>query len=280
EHIDLALVAGGADGTLRFYDITRAAAIRLVGVVRVAGEALDVAVNSTDRLAYVAAGAGGVAFVDVQGPTSVQPIDVDFSGDDDRILGATATTASATDVVVDAARGLAAAGVGQRLSILQVAPTHARILTLLRDPVQAVTGDEQPLAGGDTAYTTDDAIRIAVDSGIDASGVFLTVEETPSGANPILTLPGGVPSVPLESGQATVELRNTNGDISSPSVATVRLVNAAGAVLDATTISLSIADVTHSIPRTLYLAASQLVLQAGGESDQIHLGAYFDDGRA
>ena len=85
EVFDLAVVANGIDGTLQFYRVPETGDPVLLSAVRFSGaETTDVQVDATERLAYVALGSRGLAIVDLDGPASVQPIDDDRNGVDDR----------------------------------------------------------------------------------------------------------------------------------------------------------------------------------------------------
>ena len=87
EAFDLSVVANGADGTLQFFQTPTAGNPTLLSVVHLPGETSSVVLDGNERLAYVGLGARGVALVDLDGPASIQPIDFDRNGVDDRILG-------------------------------------------------------------------------------------------------------------------------------------------------------------------------------------------------
>ena len=134
EVFDLAVVANGIDGTVQFYRVPETGDPVLLSAVRFSGaETTDVQVDATERLAYVALGSRGLAIVDLDGPASVQPIDVDRNGIDDRVLAAVDTPGSAARLALALERGLGfvADGTGG-LGGLQLLPPRTRFLTLLR----------------------------------------------------------------------------------------------------------------------------------------------------
>ena len=107
EVFDLAVVANGIDGTLQFYRVPETGDPVLLSAVRFSGaETTDVQFDATERLAYVALGSRGLAIVDLDGPASVQPIDDDRNGVDDRLLAAVDTPGSSVRIALALERGL------------------------------------------------------------------------------------------------------------------------------------------------------------------------------
>ena len=149
EQFDLAIVANGTDGTVQMFRIDNIAAPELVSVVRLPAGAESVVVNIEDRLAYVGAGARGVALVDLSGLQSIQPIDADRDGLDDRVLGFVDTPGTAGRLALSLSRGLGYVADGPNLTTVQLLPPRTRFETLLRDVVGGVTGD----AGVDPGFT-------------------------------------------------------------------------------------------------------------------------------
>ena len=159
EAFNLALVANGLDGTLQFYRVPSSGDPVLLSAVRFAGaDTSGVKLDRAERLAYVGLGARGVAIVDLAGPASVQPIDADHNGLDDRVLGIIEAAGSATRIALDLPRGLGFAANGSSgLRVLQLLPARTTLLSLKRDPVRAATGDEEEILESRRAATTDDA---------------------------------------------------------------------------------------------------------------------------
>ncbi len=267
EHFDLAVAGGGADGTLRFYDISRPAAIRLVGVVHLAGDVQDVALSASEQLAYVAAGLAGVAIVDLHGPTSIQPLDVDFDGDDDRILGIVATAVSASRVSVDSARSLAVAGTGQRLSILQVAPMHAQILALRRDPFDEQPRYSQDVTDSGVGFLSDFGFRVEFSVPPTDHETHLVIEED-SSAGQLLTFADGGTVTPLDTGRGSVKIKIAQNDGSAPKTAVVRIVDTQGRTLDSRELHLNRPDLAEPL-ESLAAVLSPVQLTPDNPSKQL-----------
>ena len=200
---DLAVVANGLDGTLQFYRVPETGDPVLLSAVRFAGaETTDVQVDATERLAYVALGSRGLAIVDLDGPASVQPIDDDRNGIDDRVLGALESPLSVTRLTADHRRGLVyGAQPARGLALLQMLPPRTRFIAVSRDPGRDVPGDEQPLSEGGVAFTSDEAISVELDSSIaDGSPLSLVIEETPTSGARSLSFTDGSSVTTLSDG--------------------------------------------------------------------------------
>ena len=59
------------------------------------------ALDASEGLGYVGLGGHGVAIVDLTGPASIQPIDFNRNGVDDRVLGLLETAGAAGRVALD-----------------------------------------------------------------------------------------------------------------------------------------------------------------------------------
>src|SRR4029079_14528866 len=124
----LAAIANGADGTLQFYRVKASGDPELLSVVRFAGETTGVVLDASERLAYVALGTRGLALVDLDGPASIQPIDLDRNGVDDRILGTLDTPGEAERIALALDRGLAFVADGTAgLTTVQVLPPRVKV---------------------------------------------------------------------------------------------------------------------------------------------------------
>ncbi len=134
----------GAEGTLQFYRVPATGDPALLSVVRFTGETTSVALDASERLAYVGLGARGVALVDSDGPASIQPLDVDCNGTDDRILGIVDTPGTAERLALGRGIGLVADGPAG-LTALQLVPPRVTFTSLVRDPVDVLSGDQESI---------------------------------------------------------------------------------------------------------------------------------------
>src|SRR4029077_3726188 len=137
---------GGADWTLQFYQLRASADPVLLSVVHLTGETTSVALDADERLAYVGLGARGVALVDLDGPASIQPIDLDHNGVDDRVLGLVDTPGHAERVTLALDRGIGLVADGEAgVTTVQLIPPRVRFLSLTRDPSLLLSGEEQSI---------------------------------------------------------------------------------------------------------------------------------------
>ena len=156
DRFDLAVVAGGIDGTVQFFRVPPFGDPELISVVRVDGAVTTgVTVDAEERLAYVGLGDRGLALVDLEGGVSVQPIDLDRDGVDDRLLGRVDTPGTASRVARTRAVALVADG-PQGLAVVQVQPARTRFLTCgaTRWPTGPATRWTCPRAGWPSTPTT------------------------------------------------------------------------------------------------------------------------------
>ena len=163
ERIDLAVATGGDDGTLQFFRLPTEGNPQLLSAIRFTGETAGVVVDGDERLAYVGLGARGAALVDLDGPASVQPLDIDRNGVDDRILGSVAVSGHARRIALDLSRGVGyLAGGPAGLVTLRLLPPRTRFLTLRRDPLRAFGGDEESILDTRRAFVTDEALVVSL----------------------------------------------------------------------------------------------------------------------
>ena len=199
-------MANGADGTLQFFNVPESGDPTLMSVVRFQGETTSVALDATERLAYVGLGVRGVAIVDLDGPASVQPLDADRNGVDDRVLAVIDTPGEAGRIALALSRGIAFVADGSAgLTAIELLPPRTTFLSLTRDPVQAVTGEEQQILSTNVAYVTDDRLLLTVDvlepPGVD---VVLAIDENVGAGVPrMLTFAGGGVAAQLSPGLTT-----------------------------------------------------------------------------
>ncbi len=209
EVFDVAVASGANDNTLQLFRVPATGIPELISAIRLPANAHGVAIDRTERLAYVSIGARGVAMVDLTGPASIQPLDVDRNTTDDRVLGVIDTAESAQHVAPLLSRGigLVADGFGG-MTVLRLLPPRVRFSDLLRDPVTVISGEEQSILASRVAFTTDDALRVDVDAdlGSDVSAV-LTIDETPTAnGDRIMALAGGAAAATLQAGLNSVAI--------------------------------------------------------------------------
>jgi len=273
---DLAVVANGADGTLQMFRLPVDGDPALLSVVRLSGEAVGVAIDASERLAYVSLAVRGVAVVDLDGPASIQPLDADHDGLDDRILGLLDVGGRADRVALVAARGLGVVADGTAgVRVLQLKPPRATFLTLLRDPVKAVDGDEQELEAADPIYTTDDALRLTVDAlQPSTEPLVLRIADRASG----VSFADGSAATTLVDGLNEIELRidhQVPGARSLP----LQIVTTAGRVLTEHAIAIQVPDLGEAVVEEVRVGPTGRTLTAANPSVQLGVAAFLDDGR-
>ena len=281
ERFDLALVAGGADGTLQFYRVPDPGDPVLAAVVRLDGATAGVAVDGVERLAYVALGARGVALVDLDGPWSVQPIDGDRDAIDDRVLAAVDTPGTASRIAPAVSRGVVHVADGAAgLSIVQVTPPRTRFLTLKRDPLAATPGDENSILETRTAYTTDEAVQATLSVILPPQAqLSLVIEERPAadGARR-LTFPDGGTSLALADGLNAVSLRVAPNPAPGSSEVALRVQTPSGAVLASESFRIVSPETSSSAVTALRASPATLRIGAGDLFAQLSVAAVFADG--
>jgi hypothetical protein len=279
EVFDLAVVANGLDGTLQFYRLPATGDPLLLSAVRFSGEASDVVLDPAERLAYVSLGSRGLAIVDLDGPASVQPIDTDRNGVDDRVLGIMDTPGVALRTALDLQRGLGYIADGSAgLAIAHVVPPRTKVLSLKRDPVRGFPGDEEEILGTRVAFTTDDGLRVILDATVPPGEALLAVVETigPDPENTV-TFSDGSNTIVLTNGlnDIGVELNLPQG--SAAGRVSLRIVTSQGQAVTSLDVELRSADPTIRA-QALFVAPSALTLSLARPTLQLSVGASMSDG--
>jgi hypothetical protein len=279
----LAVVANGQDGSLQFYNITNPyfgttspAPPILVSVVRLGAEVTGVVLDREENLAYVACGTAGVKIVDLAGPASIQPIDYNLDGIDDRILGQVKTAGSARRLALDLGRGVGFVADGAAgLSTVQLIPPRSRFVGVARDPLAAATGDENSILESREAYLTDDCLKVSLNSVVPPqSPLFLTVEEIPeTGELPVLYFQGGGKSAPLAGGLSTTSVWLDKSKASNGSRVVLRVQDQTGAIMDTLELRLVKPDLTPSTLASLFVAPRAVTIPVDQPTAQISVGA-------
>jgi hypothetical protein len=279
EVIDLAAVANGADGTLQFFRLPATGDPALFSVLRFTGATTTtVRVDATERLAYVGLAGRGLAIVDLDGPASVQPLDLDRNSIDDRILGTIDTGGAAARLTLDTPRGIGYLADGARgLTLVQLLPPRTRFLTLTRNPVQVVTGDERSILDSGVAYLTDDGLQVSIDAlGLSDEPLTLLLEhESPS---PLLRFSTGAIASHLANGLNTFELAVAGTPTSSPTVVRLSVRTSLGEEVAHTTVRFLRPDTLTARLRSLKLGPSGAVLTDAAPTTQVGVAGFFDDG--
>ena len=281
EVFDLAVVAGGDDGTLQFYRLPATGDPVLLSAVRFTAATKDVRVDAQERLAYVGLGPLGMAIVDLDGPASVQPLDIDHDGTDDRILMTVDTPASAEGLSLGLDRGIGFVADGPGgLAVLQLLPPRARFTELLRDPVKVVPFDELSIAGSLTAYLTDDALRVTVDAITPPlEQLSLVIEGGQSGVSPLVTFANGAAAAAIVSGSNTLELLVGHDAGTSPQSIRVAIRTVAGLVLASRTLSLAVPDPGAARLEAIRLGPEAPVLTDDAPTLQLGVSGFYDNGQ-
>ncbi|MBA1443923.1 MAG: S8 family serine peptidase [Chromatiales bacterium] len=280
EIFDLAVVANGADGTIQFFDLRIPANPALISAVRVNHTVNSVALSRNEGLAFIGCGTNGVALVDLSGPSSIQPIDLDFDTLDDRVLGQVSTSGSAGAVALDLTRGVGYVADGASgLSVVQLLPPRTAFTQIQRDPVAAISGEEQSILDSRVAFVTDDELEITISAVIPPrSGLYLAIEEVPSaGGETVVKFPDGTTSAPLSSGSNLLVARI--GDLpSTGSLVSLKIQDQGGRLLDRFDLELSLPDIGDTELVSLFVAPEEMTIPADGQTAQISVGGQFSNG--
>ncbi|RLJ18333.1 hypothetical protein DJ031_11780 [bacterium endosymbiont of Escarpia laminata] len=280
EVFDLAVVANGADGTIQFFDLRIPATPTLISAVRVNHTVNSVALSRNEGLAFIGCGTNGVALVDLSGPISIQPIDLDFDTLDDRVLGQVSTSGSAGSVALDLARGVGYVADGASgLTVVQLLPPRTVFTQIRRDPVAAITGEEQSILDSRAAFLTDDELEITISAVIPPrSGLYLAIEEVPNaGGAAVVRFPDGTTSAPLSSGSNLLVARI--GDLpSTGSLVSLKIQDQGGRLLDRFDLELSLPDIGDAELVSLFVAPEEMTIPADGQTAQISVGGQFSNG--
>ncbi len=280
EVFDLAVVANGADGTIQFFNLRIPASPTLISAVRVNYTVNSVALSREEGLAFVGSGPDGVALVDLSGPISIQPIDLDFDTLDDRVLGQVSTSGSAGSVALDLARGVGYVADGASgLTVVQLLPPRTAFTQIRRDPVAVITGEEQSILDSRVAFVTDDELEITISAVIPPrSGLYLAIEEVPGpGGAAIVKFPDGTTSAPLSSGSNLLVARI--GDLpSTGSLVSLKIQDQGGRLLDRFDLELSLPDTGDAELVSLFVAPEEMTIPADEQTAQIAVGGQFSNG--
>jgi hypothetical protein len=280
ETFDLGVVANGSDGTLQFFRVPPAGDPVLLSVVRFAGETTSVVLDAAERLAYVGLGVRGVAVVDLDGPASVQPLDADHNGVDDRVLAVIDTPGEAGRVALALGRGAGFVADGSAgLTALQLLPPRTRFTKLDRDPVTGHAGDEQSILDTRTAFATDDALLVSVNASVpDDASLALVIEEQLG--------PNGVPALSFENGGRTATLAGGSNDLliriapgSSPEQVILRTHDESGKALADLRLRIVAPDFTPTDLQQLFIAPAEGTIGEPPVPLQLKVGGQMADGR-
>ena len=279
ETFDLTVVANGADGTLQFFQTPTAGNPTLLSVVHLPAETSSVVLDGNERLAYVGLGARGVALVDLDGPASIQPIDFDRNGVDDRILGIVDTPGEAGRLALALDRGMAFVADGSAgMTAVQVLPPRVTFVTLKRDPVAALSGDEESILDTRTALSTDEAIlvglQVIVSPGDSAS---LTLDEQTAGSQ-AMSFAGGSTTAALQTGLNSLKIAIARGAApGTHAILTPR--SGAGAAFASTDVTLASSDPGAATLDSLVVVPAAATLDAGVTDLQVSVAGFFSDNK-
>jgi hypothetical protein len=237
-----------------------------------------VVLDATERLAYVGLGVHGVALVDLDGPASVQPIDSDRNGVDDRILGIVDTAGSAQRLALALNRGAAFVANGSGgLVAIQVLPPRTTFLSLTRDPIPGETGDEGDISETREALTSDAAIIATIQAAV-PEGAGLTVNVDGPLAQR-LAFEDGSSGRPLLEGLNELTLAILPGPIDETRTGTLRIRTTAGALVASLDLRLVPANIGNGTIRSLRVAPASIDIAASAPGAQASLAAELNDGR-
>ena len=265
-----------------FFNLTDPAAPTLISVVRLTHPVTSVVLDAQNNLAYVGCGVQGVAMVDLAGPASVQPLDQDRNGIDDRVLGQVDTVGTAGRLALNLARGVGYVADGPGgLAVVQLMPPRTSIEDVRRDPVAAAQGDEQSILETRQAFVTDDALQVTVNAVVPPqTEVFLSIEETPEAGGPrLLTFPDGTTSTPLVSGINSLTIQVRKDHPAQGSQVSLKIMQSGGSVLTRFDLRYTPADPGTTALTSLFLVPQTAVLPVSAQTVQLSVGGIFADGR-
>ena len=281
EVFDLAVIANGPDGTVQFYNLSAPANPRLISVVQAPKPAASVTINPDLNLAYVGSGSNGVAIVDLSGPASIQPIDDNHDGVDDRILGVVKTAGTAGRLALNAGSGTALVADGDAgVTTVQFMPPKVTITDVIRDPVAAATGDEQSILDSHVAFTSDDAIQVELTSLVPPrTKLFLAIQEVPNSNGPrLLSFADGTAIAQLDTGANRINVIFNNILSSAGSKVQFRVQNEVGKVIAVFSFEIKVPDVSMLTLQNLIATPSQIVISEMTSKIQLYVMGKFSDG--
>jgi hypothetical protein len=237
EVFDLAVVAGGEDGTVQLFNLTDATNPDRVAIVRLGCSTEAVSLSREEQMIYASCGASGLVMVDLRGPWSVQPLDYDLDGEDDRILGRFLTEASAGTVALDLSQGVGfVADASAGLSVVQLLPARGHITSVMRDPDLEQPGDEVALQRGGAVSTDDAALHLGVESVLPPHATLFAVidEALEPGGSPLLSFADGGTTQMLEQGASdhVIAIAEIGANTFASRQIEIRIQNLAGQVIE------------------------------------------------
>ncbi len=278
EVFDIGAVVTGADGTLHLYNVPLVGNPALLSVVRFGSAANGIVVDADERLAYVALGSHGLAIVDLDGPASVQPLDNDRDGLDDRILGILDTPGTSERLAPALERGLMFVADGAAgLSVIQVLPPRTKFLSLSRDPVIGTPGDEEDITTTRRALLSDDAIRVRLNAVVPPTeDVVLVLEEDMQ--PPVLRFIDGSTVQRLNNGLNDLLIPLLGSPGSAQRAVTLHIQTTRGVTIGSLALHLASASLLPSITG-LYVSPGSVRLGVNNPSVQLSVGAALADGQ-
>ncbi len=278
ESLDLAAIANGADGTLQFYRVKASGDPELLSVVRFAGETTGVVLDADERLAYVALGTRGMALVDLDGPASIQPIDLDRNGVDDRILGILDTPGEAERIALALDRGLAFVADGTAgLTTVQVLPPRVKVVTLKRDPVSAMVGDEESILDTGVALSTDEALIVELQAVMAPGDKALIAVEQVS-ASRVFSFADGSTVANLQGGLNHLRIGIARG--AQPGThAVLRTQDGKGVPIASIDVTLAAPDPGAATLNSLQVVPDAATIGAGVSELDLSVAGFFSDGK-
>lgn len=280
ELFDLAVATGGDDQTIQYVRVPRVGDPTLLSVIRHSADTASVRLSRDERLAYVATGAGGLAFVDLDGPGSVQPIDLDRNGTDDRILMSLGLSGVANGFGLEPAGFAVVANGPGGLSTVQLVPSRATFTAIQRDPVRIMTGDEQPVAAPHVIFASDDALLVTVRAiASPGDNLVLTIQETPDdGGLPVLRFADGGTAAALSAGTNTLTIELDAQTIHRRSRARLRVQTSSGQMLTELDLSVAGHDSGGAAVGALRIAPDAATLPAELETLQLGVVGFLENG--
>jgi hypothetical protein len=274
EGVVLAVATGAPGVPLQVFLAAAEATPVLIGAVRLPADGLGLAADVDERLAYVSVGGRGVALLDLAAPGGTTPPDLDRDGADDRLLGLVDTPGTSRAVALDLARGLAWIADGDAgLTGVQILPPRVRALTLLRDPVRAIAGEERQAR---VLYASDEAllVRLSVVAPPDA-GLLLVLQD--GAASPDLQMSfEGVRVVPVPPGSSEFVAALPFGSLSRTAVGSLEVRTAAGLVVASARFEVRAHPAALPPVRRLLGGPQPLRLAAPGASARVGVAAFVE----
>ena len=275
ETVDIAII-GTRDGSILYADVSGGRNPSLLGVVPVDSEVVSLTFEPGRGVVYATLETGTVLTIDGEDVLSLQPLDSNADGSDDRLLGRIA--ASRAPAVESDLLGLGTGAIigSDGLVVAHLSPPRSMIRDVERDPIVASTGDEESILAQRKAFTSDQGFRLTFDVVAPPRGPLTLAIEGYQG----LTFDNGGSALALHDGLNVVALRNLAANNNPlPASFGLRLTDLAGLLLTRFDVSLEDPVPLLTSIESIYAAPADITLTPTLPSAELSVGALLASGR-